>query len=61
MKLPEDGAIAVTVERSSQDLRQLQLDDGPISLLLKAVEAGKKPDVGDIRREGPEAQHLLQL
>jgi len=49
------------VERSPQDLRKLQLEDGSISLLLQAVEKGEKPDVGDDKQEGPEAQWLLQL
>ena len=52
---------SVLTERSNQDLRKLQLEDGPIRLLLQAVEKGEKPDVGNVRRQGPEAQRLLQL
>ena len=52
---------AVLMDRPIEDLRQLQLDDGPTGLLLRAVEKGEKPDAGDVRREGPEAQRLLQL
>ena len=59
--VPAHSPIAVLVERSPQDLRKLQLEDGPISLLLQAVEKGEKPDAGDVRQEGPEAQRLLQL
>ena len=55
------GLIAVLTERSPQDLCKFQLEDGPISLLLQAVEKGEKPDAGDVRHEGPEAQRLLQL
>ena len=55
------GLIAVLTERSPQDLRKFQLEDGLIRLLLQAVEKGEKPDAGDVRREGPEAQRLLQL
>jgi len=49
------------VQRSTQDLRKLQLEDGPISLLLQAVEKGEKPDAGDVNQQGPKAQRLLQL
>ena len=38
--LPENALVAA--ERSSQDLSQLQLDHGPIGILLKAVESGVK-------------------
>lgn len=55
---PTQSPVAVLTERPSQDLRNLQLEDG---LLLRAVEKGEKPDIGDVRREGPEAQRLLQL
>ena len=41
--------------------RKLQLEDGPISLLLQAVERAEKPDAGDVNQQGPEAQWLLQL
>ena len=37
------------------------MSNGPTGLLLRAVEKGEKPDAGDVRREGPEAQRLLQL
>ena len=49
------------MERSTQDLRKLQLEDGLISLLLQAVEKGEKPDADDVNQQGPEAQWLLQL
>ena len=58
---PAPSPIALLVERSTQDLRKLQLEDGPISLLLQAVEKGEKPDAGDVNQQGPEAQWLLQL
>ena len=58
---PAPKPVAVLLERPPQDLRKLQLEYGPCHLLLQAVEKGKKPDVGDVRREGPEAQRLLQL
>ncbi len=61
---PESTASVSTgpiADMSSADLRQLQLEDGLTSLLLQAVEKGEKPDAGDVRREGPEAQRLLQL
>ena len=55
------GLIAVLTERSPQDLRKFHLEDGPIRLLLQAVEKREKPDAGDVRCEGSEAQRLLQL
>ena len=42
-------------------IEDLQLEDGPTGLLLRAVEKGEKLDAGDVRREGPVAQRLLQL
>jgi len=59
--IPAPSPIAVLVQRSTQDLRKLQLEDGPISLLLQAVEKGEKPDAGDVNQQGPKAQRLLQL
>ena len=48
-------------ERSSADLRQQQLGDGPIRLLLQAVEQDQKPTPEDARGQGPDAQRLAQL
>ena len=59
--IPAPSPIALLVERSTQDLRKLQLEDGPISLLLQEVERAEKPDAGDVNQQGPEAQWLLQL
>jgi len=39
--IPAPSPIALLVERSTQDLRKLQLEDGRISLLLQAAENGK--------------------
>lgn len=57
----EYSTTAVLMERPLQDLHQLQREDGPICLFLEAVMKGEKPDTGDVRREGPEAQRLVQL
>ena len=51
----------VLTEKSSQNLCQMQLGDGPISLILQSLEKNEKPRSDDVRQEGPEAQHLLQL
>ena len=54
-------AAPVLSERSPQEISRLQLEDGPIYLLIEAIGCGAKPSFEDVRREGPEAQRLLQL
>ena len=51
----------ILTEKSPAELRQLQLDDGPIGLMLRAVEEGKRPSSDDVRGQGPDAQRLNQL
>ena len=53
--------VNVVTVQSFRDLRQLQLDDGPIGLLLPSVEKGERPSTEDVKRQGPEARRLLQL
>ena len=57
----EQYVTAALVQKSSDQLRQLQLDDGPVGLLLRAVEKAEKPASEDARGQGPEAQRLTQL
>ena len=57
----KENTIMVLTEKSSQNLRQMQLGDGPISLILQSLEKNEKPRSDDVRQEGPEAQRLLQL
>ena len=51
----------VLTEKSSQNLHQMQLVDGPISLILQSLEKNEKPRSDDVRQEGPGAQRLLEL
>ena len=51
----------ILTEKSPAELRQVQLDDGPIGLMLRAVEEGKRPSSDDVRGQGPDAQRLNQL
>ena len=51
----------VVMEKSNADLRQMQLEDGYIGLILQYLEKGEKPRLDDVRQQGPEAQRLLQL
>jgi len=48
-------------EKTPEELRQLQLEDSPIGLLLLAVENGEKPTADEVRAQGPEAQRLWHL
>ena len=48
-------------QKSPDELRTAQLNDGPIRLLLKAIEAGERPDSDSVRGQGPDAQRLNQL
>jgi len=48
-------------EKTPEELRQLQLEDSPIGLLLRAVENGEKPTANEVRAQGPEAQRLWHL
>ena len=57
----KENTIMILTEKSSQNLRQMQLGDGPISLILQSLEKNEKPRSDDVRQEGPEAQRLLQL
>ena len=54
-------ATPVLSERSPHEISHLQLEDGPIHLLIEAIGCGTKPNTDDVRREGLEAQRLLQL
>lgn len=54
-------AAASLSNRSPQAFHHLQLEDGPIHLLLEAINRNVKPSMEDVRGEGPEAQRLLQL
>ena len=44
----------VLTEKSSQNLRQMQLGNGPISLILQSLEKNEKPRSDDVRQDGPE-------
>ena len=46
-------------EKTPAEIRQLQLDDKPIGLLLEAVEKGIKPKLAEVKTLGPVAQRLL--
>lgn len=48
-------------ETTPAEIRQLQLDDKPIGLLLEAVEKGAKPKPAEVKALGPVAQRLLEL
>ena len=56
----KENTIMVLTKKSLQNLRQMQLNDGPISRILQSLEKNEKPR-SDVRQEGPEAQRLLQL
>ena len=53
--------ILVLTEKSSEDLRQMQLAECPIGPIFHSVEKREKPRSDDVRQEGAEALHLLQL
>lgn len=48
-------------EWTSAEMRTLQVEDGPINLLLQAVEKGEMPEPDIARGQGPEAQRLVQI
>ena len=48
-------------EKSPAELRKIQLDDGPVRVMLRAVEKGEQLNSGDVRGQGPDAQSLNQL
>ena len=51
----------ILTEKSPAELRKIQLDDGPVGFMLKAVEKGERPNSDDVRGQGPDAQRLNQL
>jgi hypothetical protein len=51
----------VLQERSNQSIRQLQLEDPSIGIVLQAKEGEKKLTSDQARGKGPEAQRLVQL
>ena len=51
----------VLVQKPPDELRRIQLEDGPVGLMLRAVEKMEKPTSEDARGHGPEAQRLKQL
>lgn len=59
--IEKEDTIMVLTEKSSQDLCQIQIGDGPISLILQSLEENEKPRSDDVRQVGPEVQCLLQL
>ena len=52
---------SIMTEKSQAELRKIQLDDGPVGFILKAVETGQLPSSDDVRGHGPDAQRLNQL
>ena len=57
----EEAGTPVLVERTSEELHQLQCNYGPTGLIVKCLEEGVKPKAEDMRQQGPEAQRLTQL
>ena len=57
----EEAATPVLVERTSEELHQLQCNYGPTGLIVKCLEKEVKPKAEDVRQQGPEAQRLTQL
>lgn len=51
----------VLTEKPPAELRKIQLEDGPIGFMLKAVEKGERPSSDDVRGQGPDTQRLNQL
>ena len=49
------------LEKTPEEIRQLQLDDGPVGLLLTALEKGERPTPESVKAQGPNAQRLAQL
>ena len=56
-----ENQTTVLTEKSAAELRKIQLEDGPIGFMLKAVEKGERPSSDDVRGQGPDAQRLNQL
>ena len=57
----QESSPAALEERTAQDVRQLQLNDPSIGIVLKAKEEDKKLNSDQARGKGPEAQRLMQL
>ena len=57
----EEAGTPVLVERTGEELHQLQCNYGPTGLIVKCLEKGVKPKAEDVRQQGPEAQRLTQL
>ena len=51
----------ILTEKSTAKSRKIQLDDGPVGFMLKAVEKGEQPNSDDVRGQGSDAQCLNQL
>ena len=51
---------SIMTEKSQAELRKIQLDDGPVGFILKAVETGQRLSSDDVRGHGPDAQRLNQ-
>ena len=51
----------ILADKSNKEFQQGQRHDGPIGLLLSAVEKGERPTTDEVRGQGPEAQRLAQL
>ena len=54
-------AVPLLHERSSMEIRKLQLEYGAIGFVLRAMENEEKPTYGAARSQGPVAQRLTQL
>ena len=52
---------AVLADKSNKEFQQGQHHNGPIGLLLSAVEKGERPTTVEVRGQGPETQCLAQL
>ena len=61
MDAPEPQVAAILADKSNKEFQQGQRHNGPIGLLLSAVEKGERPTTDEVRGQGPEAQRLAQL
>ena len=61
MEAVKPQVAAILADKSDKEFQQGQRHDGPIGLLLSAVEKGERPTTGEVRGQGPEAQCLAQL
>ena len=57
----EPQVAVILADKSNKEFQQGQRHDGPIGLLLSAVEKGERPTTDEVRGQGPEAQRLAQL